>query len=81
MTTITVEVDKEKDLPALKALFSRLGLKYKIEENEWIGLSEAEITGIEAGLKDVEARRVYSHADVSKIINEKINRLGTKNEG
>ena len=80
MTRITVEVDKEKDLPALKALFSRLELKYKIEENEWISLSEDEITGIEAGLKDVEAGRVYSNADVSKIINEKINRLGIKNE-
>ncbi len=32
MTTLTVEIDKEKDLPALQALLSRLGLKYRIDD-------------------------------------------------
>ncbi len=34
MTTITVEIDKDKDLLALKEFTRRLGLKYQVEERE-----------------------------------------------
>ncbi|WP_428328907.1 hypothetical protein [Mucilaginibacter sp.] len=33
MTTITVEIDKDNDLLALKQLMGKLGLKYQINEN------------------------------------------------
>jgi hypothetical protein len=36
MTTITVEIDKDKDLLALKEFAGRLGLKYQVEEREGI---------------------------------------------
>lgn len=34
MTTVTVTINKEKDLPALKALFTRLGLDVKVEDSK-----------------------------------------------
>ncbi|HWZ03941.1 MAG TPA: hypothetical protein VNX40_10065 [Mucilaginibacter sp.] len=34
MTTLTIEIDKDKDLSALKEFIGHLGLKYQIEENE-----------------------------------------------
>jgi hypothetical protein len=34
MTTITVEIDKDQDLSAVKDFVAELGLKYQIEENE-----------------------------------------------
>ncbi|MEJ7780625.1 MAG: hypothetical protein WKF68_13670 [Daejeonella sp.] len=79
MTTLTVEIDRKKDLPALKSFLTRLGLKYKIEEDEWSGLSEAEIKGIKIGLKDVEAGRLHTHSEVADIIEKKIIGLRSKN--
>lgn len=32
MTTLTVNIDKEKDLTVLKEILNRFGLKYKINE-------------------------------------------------
>jgi hypothetical protein len=34
MTTITVEIDKDKDLSDLKQFIDRMGLKYEVEEDE-----------------------------------------------
>jgi predicted transcriptional regulator len=76
MTTITLEIDEEKNLPEVLSELDRLGLKYHIneEEDEWGGLSEAEIESIKAGLADAEAGRTHSHeyvkAEMEKLINE-----------
>ncbi len=77
MTTITVEIEKDQDLPALEAALSKLGLKYHIEDDEedWGDLSEAEIDGIKAGLADSQAGRVHSHEYVMNHINEKMKML------
>lgn len=37
MTTLTVELDRVKDLPALQALLNRLGLKYTIDDHKQTG--------------------------------------------
>ncbi len=37
---LTVEIDKERDLPALQALLNRLGLNYCIDDDDWGGFSE-----------------------------------------
>jgi hypothetical protein len=37
MTTLTVELDRVKDLPALEALLNRLGLKYTIKDYKKTG--------------------------------------------
>ena len=34
MTTFTVEIDKDKDLSALKEIAGKLGLKYQVDERE-----------------------------------------------
>jgi predicted transcriptional regulator len=74
--TIKVEIDKEQDLPALKAVLNKMGLKFHIEEDDdddWGDLSEAEIESIKAGLADSEAGRTYSHEDVMAQMDKKIN--------
>lgn len=78
MTRITVEIEKDQDLPAIEAALSELGLKYYIDENDdedWGDLSEAEFEGIKAGLADSEAGRVHSHEYVMNHINEKMQAL------
>lgn len=81
MTTITVEIEKDQDLPALEAALSKLGLKYHIEENEedWGDLSEAEIEGIKAGLADIEAGRVHTHEEVMADMDRKLEEFRKKN--
>jgi predicted transcriptional regulator len=84
MTTLTVEIDKERDLPALQEVLSRMGLKFQLEENndeDWGDLSEAAIEGIKAGLTDGEAGRVHSHEYVVAYMEEKLNRLRAKKNG
>jgi len=78
MTTLTVEIDKERDLPALQAVLSRMGLKFHLEDDDWNGLSDAEIEGIQAGLDDIEAGRTYSHEFVMGEINKKIKEFQKK---
>jgi len=76
MTTITVEINKEQDLPALEAVLSKMGLKFHIEEDddEWGNLPESVIESIKAGLADIEAGRTVSHeeamARMSKVLSD-----------
>ena len=34
MTTLTVNIDNEKDLPVLKEILNRFGLKYKVDKQD-----------------------------------------------
>ena len=80
MATLTVEIDKEKDLPALEAVLSKMGLKFTIDEDEdWGDLPEEAIEGIKAGMADVEAGRVHTHDEVMAFMAEKLSRLRAKN--
>ena len=80
MTTLTVEIDKEKDLSALQEVLSKMGLKYHLEEEEdWGDLPEAAIEGIKAGLADSEAGRLHSHEYVMAHIEAKFKSLKEKN--
>jgi hypothetical protein len=72
MTTLTVEIDKDRDLPVLQALLNRMGLKFNLEDSEWGDVTEAEIEGIKAGLEDLEAGRLHTHADVISKIDQKL---------
>jgi hypothetical protein len=83
MTTLTVEIDKERDLPVLQALLSRMGLKFQVEEDDddWGDLPEAAIEGIKAGLADGEAGRVHSHEYVMALMDEKLKQLRAKKNG
>ena len=81
MTTLTVEIDKERDLQELQTVFTRMGLKFNIEEDtdddddDWGDLPEAAIEGIKAGIEDFKAGRVHSHADVMADMKKNLERL------
>jgi predicted transcriptional regulator len=80
MTTLTIEIDKEKDLSALQEVLSTMGLKYHLEEDDdWGDVPEAAIEGIKAGLADGEAGRLHSHEYVMAYMNDKLKQLRTKN--
>ena len=80
MTTVTIEIDKKKDLPALEAALSKMGFKFHVkEDDEWGDLSEAEIEGIKAGLADIEAGRVHTHEYVMSEMKKTIEELHKKN--
>ncbi len=76
MTTLTVEIDKEKDLPAVEAFLTKMGLKFEVDDDDddWGDLPEDAIEGIKAGLEDFAAGRVHTHEFVMEQINKKINR-------
>jgi len=77
MAILTMEIDKERDLPALDALLTKMGLEYQLEEDgddDWGDLPEAAIEGIKAGLADFEAGRTVSHAKAMTRIDKILNR-------
>jgi hypothetical protein len=77
MTTLTVEIDKKNDLPAIEAFLKKMGVDYKVEtdEEDWGDLPQEAINGIKAGLADSEAGRVHSHAKVAAHMQETLARL------
>lgn len=81
MTTVTIEIDKEKDLTALEAVLSKMGLKFHVEEVDvdWGNLPEEAIEGIKAGLADIEAGRTHTHEYAMAEINKRIEELKGKN--
>ena len=84
MTTITVEIDRERDLPELEVVFDRMGLKFHVNEDtddddDWGDLPEAAIEGIKAGLADAEAGRTHSHEYVMAEMDKKIDEFRIKN--
>ena len=81
MTKLTVEIQKDEDLPALEAVLKQMGLKFELEEDDddWGDLSDAEIEGIKAGIADIDAGRTHSHAEVMANMEERLNKLRAKN--
>jgi predicted transcriptional regulator len=80
MTTLTVEIDKERDLQELQTVLTRMGLKFEVEDDDdWGDLPEAAIEGIKAGLADAEAGRTHSHEYVMNYMNDKFETLKRNN--
>lgn len=80
MTILTVEIDTEKDLTALQAVLSNMGLKYQLEdEDDWGDIPEEAIEGIKAGLADIEAGRTHTHEEVMAHMQKSLDRLRAKN--
>ena len=76
MATITIQIDKETDLPALRVALDNLGLKYEVaEEDEWGDLSETQIESIQAGMEDIEAGRLFTQEEVMIKVNETLDKL------
>lgn len=74
MTTLRVEIDEEKDLSLLQKVLTELGFKFSMENDnyELNNLSQAAISGINAGLKDIEEGRVFSHENAMSRINKRL---------
>ncbi len=75
MATLTVEIDRERDLPALEATLTRMGLEFEVEEDDdddWGDLLSAEIEAIKAGMEDFKSGRVVSHAEAMAQIEDHI---------
>jgi hypothetical protein len=82
MTTLTVEIDKEKDLPAIEAFLKKMGLEYQVETDEdedWGDLPAEAIENIKAGLADGEAGRVRTHEEAMTHIQKTLEHLRKKN--
>jgi len=81
MTTITVEIDKNQDLPALEAALNQMGFRYRVDadDDEWGDLSEAEIEGVKEGLADIAAGRVFSHEEVMEDMKQQLEEFRKKN--
>ena len=80
MTTLTIEIDKEKDLPTIEAFLKQMGLQYHVDDDDnWGDLPPDAIEGIKAGLDDIEAGRVYTNAEVMAHMQERLNELRKKN--
>ena len=81
MTTITIELSKDQDLSVVEEELNKMGLKFRIDEDEedWGDLPEAAIEGIKAGLADIEAGRVHSHEYVMSEMKKTMEELRKKN--
>ena len=79
MATLTIEIDKVRDLPAVEAFLKKMGLDYQLDDDDWGDLPQDAIDGIKAGLEDIKAGRVHTHAEVMAYMEEKLNRLRAKN--
>ena len=83
MTTLTVKIKKDEDVPAVEAALKQLGLDVELEvdddDDDWGDLSDAEIEGIKAGLADIEAGRTHSHEEVMAYMEDRLNQLRAKN--
>jgi len=78
MTTIKIEIDEEKDLPVLAKVLTDLGFSFSLENDDWGNLPDAAITGIRAGLEDLNNGNVVSHDEASKHIAQRLAELHMK---
>jgi hypothetical protein len=83
MTIMKIQIEKDQDLTALKAVIEDLGLRYSIEEAEkFVTSIPAEaLEGIHAGLNDLQEGRVLSHNQAMERIAQKIDQMRVKHAG
>lgn len=79
MATVTIEINKDRDLPTLEAFLKKMRLNYRLEDDDWGYLPKDAIEGIKAGLDDVKAGRVHTHAEVVAYMTDKLDQLRAKN--
>jgi hypothetical protein len=79
MATVTIEVNKDRDLPALEAFLKKWDLITSSRATTGGDLPQKAIEGIRAGLEDVKAGRVHTHEEVVAFMTEKLDRLRAKN--
>lgn len=70
MTTLTVNIENEKDLPVLREILDRFGLSYSVGSDDY---DEALEASLKRGLEDIAAGRVYPHEDVMASVKARYN--------
>jgi predicted transcriptional regulator len=81
MTTLTVKIKKDQDVPALEAILKQMGLEFEVDDDDdWGDLPEAAIEGIKEGLADIKAGRTYSHEHVMAEMDKTIEEFRKKND-
>ncbi|MCE7066379.1 hypothetical protein [Dyadobacter sp. CY326] len=80
MTTFKIEIEQENDVSLLKRVLTELGFNFVLEDDKAnsITVSEHELAGINAGLKDVQEGRVFRSEYVKTRIDDKIAQLRLK---
>lgn len=75
---IQAELRKVKDpdlIRAIKSLLKYNNKRFQNPENSWAEISEAERLEIEAGIKDVEEGRLFSHEEVMENVQNRFSKL------
>ena len=75
MATLKIEIAEEKDLSTVEAFLRKMHIKYSVEDEELDDLPEEAIVGINAGLDDIKAGRVYTHEQVVAHLANRMNEL------
>jgi len=80
MTTIKIEIEQENDISMLTKVLTDLGVNFTLENSdiEPFAIGEQEMVGINAGLKDVQEGRVYTHEYAMSRIEDKLSQLRLK---
>ena len=76
MTTLKIEVNEEKDLSILTKILADMGLSFSLESSQWVDVPE--LTGVNAGLKDLAEGKIYTHEEASSRIAKKLKELSGK---
>lgn len=64
------KIQSEKDEHVLNTVYHILERDFEVAEAEKVYLTDEQRKGVEQGLADIEAGRVYSHEEVMKKIND-----------
>lgn len=78
LSWIQTELRKVKDpdlIRAIKSLLKYSNKRIQNSENSWAEISEAERLEIEAGIKDVEKGRLFSHEEVMENVQNRFSKL------
>jgi len=71
MTTLTVNIENEKDLPVLQEILDRFGLSYSVGSDDY---DEALEASLKKGLTESEAGLGRPHAEVMSEIRARYNK-------
>jgi predicted transcriptional regulator len=79
MATLTIEIDKDRYFPILQEVLNKMGLEFELEDDDWSDFTEAAIEGIKAGMTNIKAGHVHTHAEIMAHMEEKLNHWRLQN--
>lgn len=64
------KIQSEKDEHVLNTVYHLLERDFEIAETKKIYLTDHQKKGVQAGLSDIKAGRIYSHEEIQKMLND-----------